>query len=119
MLLIFRLTPSRCLSGRRSWYRESGPEGLQPRKTPDVKRLQAIAERWRPYPVGGVLVLVASWNEERNPSPIRTKVQVEKKSCRNTRVADGGCERVDAGAQAPADIPKLDVEKYTLRTGSK
>ena len=55
MLLIFRLTARRRVSGRRSWYRESGPEGLQP---PEDARRQTIAGD---RPAMAAVSVVASW----------------------------------------------------------
>ena len=55
MLLIFRLTRADVFPAGDLGIVKAVQKAYNLRKTPDVKRLQAIAERWRPYRS------VASW----------------------------------------------------------
>jgi DNA-3-methyladenine glycosylase II len=55
MLLIFRLTRPDVFPAGDLGIVKAVQKAYNLRKTPDVKRLQAIAERWRPYRS------VASW----------------------------------------------------------
>ena len=82
------------------------------RKTPDVKRLHAIAERWRPYRS------VASWYLLGKPRKTRWMRESEKlvESKRHEKIfallTVVFASVLTLDAQGQPDIPKLDVEKY-------
>ena len=64
MLLIFRLSRARCLSGRRSWYCEGGSEGLQPSKDAGRQTIAGDRRAMAAVSFGRVLVFVGQLGEQ-------------------------------------------------------